>query len=188
MNTQTTHTTTTRTSLTRVAVAGAVAGVIASLFMAAYAMMAALTYQDSGFFTPLHHIASVFTSPEHMMTSMESAMAGSSFKIVAGPALLGAVIHMMTGALYGATFGLIAGLARLHGAMLVIAATVWGLLVFAFSAFVGLPATAAIFDSGDQIADMAEMVGYGTFIGEHLIFGLVLGLVLVLGTRGMRRN
>lgn len=188
MNTHTTHTTTTRASLMRVAVAAAVAGVIASLVMAAYAMVAALTYQDSGFFTPLHHIASVFTSPEHMMTSMESAMAGARFEIVAGPALLGAVIHMMTGALYGAAFGLLAGLARLHGAVLVLAATVWGLLVFVFSAFVGLPAAAAIFDSGDQIADMAEMVGYGTFVVEHLIFGLVLGLVLAMRGRGARTH
>lgn len=187
MNTQT-HPTTTRTSLTRVAVTAAVAGVIASLVMAAYAMLAALTYQDSGFFTPLHHIASVFTSPGNMMASMESAMAGSSFKLFVGPALLGALIHMMTGALYGAAFGVLAGLARLHGVVLVVAATVWGFLVFAFSAFVGLPVAAELFDSGDQIADMVEMVGYGTFVVEHLIFGLVLGLVLAMWRRGDRAH
>lgn len=55
-------------------------------------------------------------------------------------------------------------------------------------AFVGLPAAAAIFDSGDQIADMAEMVGYGTFVVEHLIFGLVLGLGLAWRGRGARTH
>lgn len=57
---RTTPPTTSRTSLTRTASIGAVAGVVASLMMAAYAMIAAATYQGSGFFTRLYHIASVF--------------------------------------------------------------------------------------------------------------------------------
>lgn len=40
--------TTSRTSLVRTASMGAVAGVVASLTMAAYAMIAAATYQGSG--------------------------------------------------------------------------------------------------------------------------------------------
>lgn len=28
---------------------------------------------------------------------------------------------------------------------------------------------------------MAQLVGYGTFLVEHLIFGLFLGLILVMG-------
>lgn len=187
MSAQTIHPTTERTSLARGLTAGAAAGVLASLAMAAFAMVAALTYQGVGFFTPLHHIASVFVSPQPMMTSMEGAMAGSPFLVTAGAALLGAVVHMVTGAAYGATFGLLAVLARLKGAVLVAAGVVFGLLVFAVSAFVGLPAAAALFDSGDQIADMATMVGFGTFITEHLLHGLVLGLVLLaLLARGRR--
>jgi len=33
---------------------------------------------------------------------------------------------------------------------------------------------------------MADLVGYGTFLTEHLIFGLFLGLILVMGTKRAR--
>ena len=49
MTTATSTATTFRTSLVRAASMGAVAGVLASLIMAAYAMIAAATYQGSGF-------------------------------------------------------------------------------------------------------------------------------------------
>ncbi len=171
----------TRTRITRGASMGAMAGIIASLMMAAYAMIAAAIYQGSGFFTPLYHIASVFISPADMMSSMKSATGGSSFEFFAGPALLGAVIHMMIGAMYGVGFAVLASLTGIRGMVLVAAATVWGALVFLISSFVGLPLAAAIFNSGDQITNMAELVGYGTFLVEHLIFGLFMGLILFMG-------
>ncbi len=174
-------------SLTRVASMGAIAGVIASLMMAAYAMIAAATYQGSGFFTPLYHIASVFISPADMMSSMQSAtMGGSNFEFFAGAALLGALVHMMVGAMYGVGFAVLASLIRIRGMALVAAAVVWGGLVFVISSFAGLPLAATIFDSGDQITDMAELVGYGTFLVEHLVFGLFLGLLLFMGAKRAR--
>ena len=187
MSTASATPTTLRTSLVRAASLGAVAGIIGSLMMAAYAMLAAATYQGSGFFTPLYHIASVFISPADMMSSMESAaMGGSNFEFFAGTALVGALVHMMVGAMYGVGFGVLASLAKIRGMALVAAATLWGALVFVISSFVGLPLAAAIFDSGDQITNMAELVGYGTFLVEHLIFGLVLGLVLFMGAKRAR--
>ncbi|APE33175.1 hypothetical protein BOX37_03450 [Nocardia mangyaensis] len=41
---------------------------------------------------------------------------------------------------------------------------------------------------GDSIADMASMVGYPTFLGERLLFGGALGLLLAArpGTRSAR--
>ncbi len=182
-----THSPTTRTPITRVASMGAMAGVIASLMMAAYAMIAAVTYQGSGFFTPLYHIASVFISPADMMSSMESAtMGGSNFELFAGAALVGALVHMMVGAMYGVGFAVMASLAKIRGMALVAAAVVWGGLVFVISSFVGLPLAAVIFNSGDQITNMAELVGYGTFLVEHLIFGLFLGLILFMGAKRAR--
>ena len=181
MTTATNTPTTTRTSLVRTASMGAVAGVIASLMMAAYAMIAAATYQGSGFFTPLYHIASVFISPADMMSSMRSATTGgSNFEFFAGPAVLGAVIHMMVGAMYGVGFGVVVSLTRIRGMALVAGGIAWGALVFVVSSFVGLPLAAAILNSGDQITNMAQLVGYGTFLVEHLIFGLVLGLILFM--------
>jgi len=175
---------TTRTRIVSAASMGAVAGVIGSLMMAAYAMIAAATYQGSGFFTPLYHIASVFISPADMMSSMKSAtMGGSNFEFFAGPALVGALVHMMVGAMYGVGFAVLASLTRIRGMALVAAAVVWGGLVFVISSFAGLPLAAAIFNSGDQITNMAELVGYGTFVVEHLIFGLFLGLILFMGAK-----
>ena len=173
-----TTTTVSRRSIGRSALRGAVLGMVASLAMAAFAMMAAATYQASGFFTPLYHIASTLISPSTMMTSMAEAAADNLFFFAFGPAVLGAVIHMMIGAMYGAMFMVVADRLRLHGPMLVGGGTVWGAMVFVISSFVALPVAASLFGSGDQIAQMASMVGYGTFLAEHVIFGLALGLLL----------
>lgn len=158
---------------------GAGGGVIASLVMAMFAMIAGATYLNSGFFTPLYHIASTFIAPDAMMQSMQAAMAGQVFTFVAGPALTGAVIHMMVGAMYGALFGAIAAWMRLRGVTLIGAAMVWGLVVFAASTWIALPAAAALFGGGDPIHTMAAMVGYPTFVLEHVMYGTVLGLVLL---------
>jgi len=166
------------------AMRGALAGVGASLVMAMYAMIAAWTYQHTGFFTPLYHIAATFAAPDTMMRSMEAAMAGNSFTLVFGPAVLGAMIHMMVGAMYGAIFAVVARFLRWHGAALLGAAIAWGLIVFAMSSWIGLPIAAALFGGGEPIRDMASMVGYPTFILEHLLFGATLGFLLL----GISRN
>lgn len=176
--TSTTHT----QSLGRALLIGAGAGIVASLAMALYAMLAAWE-KDTGFFTPLYHIASLWISQDAMMTSMTGAMDGSAFHFDLGPAVLGVAIHMATGAAYGAIFGLI--VARLPLGVLVLAGAglVWGAIVFVFSSFIGLPVAAALFDSGDPIENMAEMAGWGTFVIEHLLYGLVLGVLVALGRR-----
>ncbi|WP_231390490.1 hypothetical protein [Nocardia sp. CNY236] len=157
---------------------GALAGTAASLVMAIYAMIAAATYQDTGFFTPLYHIASTFIAPDTMMNSMQQAGAGDSFFFSFGPAALGVVIHMAVGAGYGALFGVGARVARMHAAAVLAAGLGWGLVVFAISTWIGLPLAAALFDGGDPIRDMADMVGYPTFVGEHLLYGGALGAIL----------
>jgi len=167
-------------SLRRAVLVGAGAGVIASLVMAMYAMLAAYA-KDTGFFTPLYHIASLLTDDADMMKSMMAdQQGGDAFTFLFGPALLGAVIHMMTGAMYGAIFGLIASRLRLGLAALAGVGLVYGFLVFVVSAYIGLPLAAAIFDSGDPIKNMAEMAGWGTFIIEHLIYGAALGLLVAV--------
>lgn len=169
--------TTRPTSLRRAVLVGAGAGVIASLVMAMYAMFAAYA-KDTGFFTPLYHIASLVTDDADMMKSMMADQAeGDAFTFLAGPAILGAMIHMMTGAMYGAVFGAVVSRLRLGLAPAAGVGLGYGFLVFAMSAYVGLPIAAAIFDSGDPITNMAEMAGWGTFVVEHLLFGLALGIV-----------
>jgi hypothetical protein len=174
-----TRTTSTR-SLGRAILVGALAGVIASLVMAIYAMCASWA-KDTGFFTPLYHIASLWADQEAMMKSMTAGMEGEdAFTFVFDTALLGAVIHVMTGAAYGAIFGLAVSKLRLGAALLAGLGIVYGAIVFAVSAWIGLPLAAALFDSGDPIENMAEMAGWGTFVIEHLLYGLVLGLLVAL--------
>ena len=145
-------------------------------------MIASVTYQHHGLFTPLFHISALFGSPDAMMRSVAEAMAGSRFWFSAGPAVLGLVIHMMTGVMFGIGFAFIARrLAhRLPRTALVPASAAFGLIVFVVSAFIGLPLAAKITNSGSTISDMAKMVGWATFAVEHMMFGVVLG---VLATR-----
>ena len=167
------------TSLGRAVTTGAVAGVIGSVVMAIYAMIAAWD-KGTGFFTPMYHIASLGASPNAMMTSMKDATAGSDFHLVLGTAVLGAIIHMITGAIYGAVFGLLVARLRLGLGALTGAGLGYGALVFAMSAFLALPIAATLFHSGDQIKNMAQMAGWGTFLVEHLLYGLTLGIVVAV--------
>ena len=189
----TTTDSTTSTALMRGAAYGAVAGVVASIAMGVYAMVASYL-KDTGFFTPLHHIATLFAEPTAMMESMMAAMEkGDNFVITGGIAFLGLVIHMMTGAMYGAILGLAVAKLRLGVAIMALVGLVYGALVFVVSAFVGLPLAASIFGVDDlaegpmagmnSIADMAEMAGWGVFFSEHLLFGLVTGLLIAAGLR-----
>jgi hypothetical protein len=171
--------------LVRTALTGMVAGMVGAMGMAMYAMIASVTYHHVGFFTPLYHIASTFISPTALMASMQQAMAGHNFSFTAGPALVGMIVHLVIGAGAGAVFAVIVGLlrARLAGAALVVAGMVYGLVVLAFNAVIGLPVAAHLFGGGTRISTMPSMVGWWTFAIEHLIFGMVLAAALLVGTR-----
>ncbi len=167
----------------RLAVGGLIAGMAASAVMVAYAMVAAATYQDTGFFTPLYHIASTFIEPRAMEASMQHAMGGDSFHFDLGPAALGLTIHLGTGAVLGAVFGVLIGALRSPRSAALPLGLGYGLVVLALMSFVVLPVVAEAFDGGKVISDMPDMVGWGTFSLEHLIFGLVLGLWPLLAAR-----
>ena len=155
---------------------GALVGVLAALVMGMFAMIASATYHDTGFFTPLHHIASAVIEPDAMMRSMEAGMAGDAFAISVGPALLGLVLHLLTGAFWGAMFGLLVSTGRLRGVGGLLAGVVFGLAVVVVMAFVALPVIASVFGGGEPISDMPKLAGWGTFTIEHAIYGAVLGL------------
>ena len=178
-------TSTTAQPVKAIVLRGGVAGMIAGAAMAMFAMVASVTYQNHGFFTPLFHISALFGSPDAMMRSGMEAMAGNEFWFSAGPAVLGLLIHMMTGAMFGIGFAFLAR--RLSRTVLVPAGALYGLAVFVVSAFVSLPVAAKITNSGNIISDMASMVGWATFAVEHMMFGLVLG-VLALRTAPVDRS
>ena len=161
---------------TRTFGAGTVAGIVAGVAMAMYAMLAAVTYQDSGFFTPLYHIASTFIEPTAMETSMQRAMSGDLYYFSAVPAVVGLAVHMMVAVLFGLIFASIVRTLRVHGAPAPVVGVIYGFAVFAVMSVVVLPTVADVFGGGKPISDMPQMVGYGTFAVEHGLFGLVLGL------------
>jgi hypothetical protein len=163
---------------------GALLGVVAAVAMAMFAMIASATYRGTGFFTPMHHIAAAVLSPDAMMRSMKAGMAGDTFAISVGPALLGLVLHLLTGAFWGAIFGLIVATGWLRGVVGLIGGIVYGLAVLVVMAFVALPVIASVFGGGEPISDMPKLAGWGTFAIEHAIYGAVLGLWPLL--RGSR--
>lgn len=158
---------------------GAAAGLTASLFMALFAMAAAATYQQTGFFTPMYHIASIVVTPKAMAVSMLQAASGHAVTWSLGTFLLGATIHMAVGATYGALFGVLIRRLGIAGPSMLIAGLVWAVIVFAFSSCVGLPTAAALFDAGYPISNMASLVGYPSFLFEHLVYGAALGILLM---------
>ncbi len=165
-----------RSNVTQLVKLGALWGAVGALVMAIYAMIAGATYLDSGFFTPMYHIASTFIDPQPMMTSMEHAMKGDAFYFTFGAAGLGMLLHLVVGAIYGIVFALLARVANLVRAASVAVGALYGLVVMSFSSFVGLPIAAALFGGGDPISDMPRMVGWPTFTIEHLMFGVILGI------------
>lgn len=157
-------------------VRGGVAGMVAGAVMAMFAMTASVTYQHHGFFTPLLHMSALVGSPDTMMRSVSEAMAGHRFWLAGGPAATGLAIHMVTSAMFGVAFAMVARRVRRGGALVAVGAA-FGLVAFAASALVGLPLAAAVTGAGSTISDMAGMVGWATFAVEHVLFGLVLGVV-----------
>lgn len=155
----------------RIVSVGILGGVVGAVVMAMYAMIAAATYQHTGFFTPLYHIASPIIGTDTLMRSM-----GTTYFSL-GPALVGAAVHMMVGAFFGLVFALGASRIGLRGPAAVAVGIVYGLVVMLFMAFIGLPITAAVLRGGDMVGDMATLVGWPTFSVEHAIYGLVLGVV-----------
>jgi hypothetical protein len=155
---------------------GALLGVVAAVVMGMFAMIASATYHDTGFFTPLHHIASALIGPTAMTRSMEAGMAGDAFAISVGPALLGLALHLGTGAFWGAIFGLIVSTGWLRGVTGLVAGIVYGLAVMVVMAFLALPVIAAVFGGGEPVSDMPRLAGWGTFAIEHAMYGAVLGL------------
>ena len=166
---------------------GVAGGIVAAIAMAMFAMIAAATYQGTGFFTPLYHIGSSLggAAPmEAMEASMEQAQSGDLLTWFTGPALTGALVHMVAGMMWGAVFGLVVAVVRIPRGAVAPAGVAFGIVVMVVMAFVVLPVMASLFGSGDPIRNMPSMVGWGTFTAEHALFGLVVGMTtLSLGTR-----
>jgi hypothetical protein len=172
----------------RGAVAGLAGGILGATLMITYAMVVSFAYKDVGLFTPLYHIGTTFAEPAAMMASMEAAMGGDGVLFDAGPAALGLLVHLFTGAAAGAVFGVLLSMTSLSRMLTVLAGIGFGIVVMLVNAYVGLPIVAEVFGGGDPIADMPSMAGWGTFFVEHLIFGAALGAVVAAWAHAPRNK
>ena len=159
-------------TLTPFLLRGALWGVVASLVMALYAMIASAAL-GQGFLTPLYGIASPLVGGQDMMASMQT------LHVNLGPLLVGAIVHMLWGALYGVIFAFLARQFGLAGPVGLVAGVVYGLLVMGFMMLIVLPIVGA--------GGMPKTVGF-SFGVEHALFGLVLGLWPLLRPAAFRRD
>jgi hypothetical protein len=155
------------------------AGMVAAAVMALFAMVAAAASLDLGFYTPLYQVTAT-VEPGPLLVSTRQAAAGSRFYLELGPALAGAAVHLMIGAGFGAVFALLVRALRLRGLLGLAAGAGYGLAVMALMGLVLLPAVADQTAGGQLIAEVPDTLGWPVFAGEHLLYGLALGVLLAL--------
>jgi hypothetical protein len=153
---------------------GILAGMASAAVMALFAMVAAATYLDLGFYTPLYLVAAV-VEPGPLVVSRGEAAAGYRFYLELGAAVAGLAVHLAIGAAFGAVFALLARGLRLRGPLALVAGAGYGLAVMALMGLLVLPATAGETAGGRLVADAPDLLGWPTFAAEHLVYGLGLG-------------
>ena len=133
--------------------------------MAVFTMLAAVTYLQMSFFTPLYAIAAPLIGRQALTTSIASG----GFYLDPGPALLGLLIHLLWAAFWGMIFGLLAHWLRLADGVAIISGVFYGFLVMLVMLFIVVPIVGA--------SDLPRVVGSLSFITAHALFyGLPLGL------------
>jgi hypothetical protein len=157
-------------AIDRALVPGVLAGIAAAVVMGLFATVAAATYRHLQLSAPLREIA-VLASPELAANSPAQQL-----HLAREPLIFAGAIHLAVGALFGAVFGLAARAARLRGAAAVAAGALYGLVVMALMSLVVLPAAGGLSGAGEPISNLAGRVGWATFAAAHLLFGLALGL------------
>jgi hypothetical protein len=163
----------------RFTAAGAVFGLVGGAAMAVFAMAWAV-HDGTGFWTPVYHTGSPLLGDGYMKDSMNAASTGSQYTLFAGPALLGLGVHMAWSLAWGVLFACFAyatGLGAITGAAW---GAIYGIGVMFFMSYVTLPLTSRFVGGGAAIRHMPQMVGWGPFTAEHLIYGSVLGLLVGL--------
>jgi len=164
-------------ALDRILAPGILAGMVAAVAMGLLAVTAAVTWRHLAASTPLSEIA-VLADPRFAGPATDQPVPKE-------PLVFAGAIQLLIGGLLGAAFGLLARATRLAGlldrgargaAAVLVAGLLYGLVVMALMATVVLPLAGRLSGAGAPISDLPARVGWATFAAEHLLFGLVLGL------------
>ena len=154
-------------AIDRAVVPGVLAGFVAAAVMGLFAAIAAATWRHLPVWAPLREIA-VLATPD--------LAAGQAAEAPREPLVFAGAIHLGVGGFFGAVFGIIARRARLRGRVAVLAGALYGLVVMALMSLVVLPVMGNLSGAGAPISDLPGRVGWATFAAAHVLFGLVLGL------------
>jgi hypothetical protein len=164
-------------TLDRILAPGILAGMVAALLMGLLAVIAAVAWRHLPASTPLTEIA--------VLADPRLAGAVTDQPVAKEPLVFAGAVHLLVGGLLGGAFAVIARVARLAGlargggaqaAAVPLAGVLYGLVVMALMSLVVLPAVGSLSGAGAPISDLASRVGWATFAAEHALFGLALGL------------
>ncbi|HEV2917908.1 MAG TPA: hypothetical protein VG673_01495 [Actinomycetota bacterium] len=160
---------------------GLAAGVPTGLFM----MLASASWGQAGAFTPFYRIAAVLDRAAFDI-SLEQAATGSRFWFEPQTALPGVCVHLALAAVFGVVFVLLAHEGRgARPLALLLAGAAWGVVVAAVMVPVLRLAGRSV-GGGDLVAEVPGQLGWPTYLGMHLVYGLALGAVVAL--RAARRR
>jgi hypothetical protein len=158
---------------------GILTGLAAGVPMGLFMMAASATWGHAGVFTPFYRIAAVLDRAAFDI-SLEEAASGSRFWLEPQTVLPGACVHLALACLFGMLFVLLAHEGRgARPLALVLAGVAWGLVV----AVIMLPVLRLVGRSvggGALIAELPAQLGWPTYLGMHLVYGLALGGVVAL--------
>lgn len=141
---------------------GLMMGVVAGIVFILFEMIMAAILGD-GFFAPLRMIGAIVLGPDALLPTYSVTVA----------ALVGIVVHLVLSGTFGLIFGLIASsirFVRASGLSLVIAATVFGILLWLVNFYVIAPMAFPWFGMANP---------YVQFVSHAFFFGTPLGLLLL---------
>ena len=142
-------------------------------------MLASATWGHAGAFTPFYRIAGVLDRAAFDI-SLDEAAGGNRFWLETQTALPGACVHLGLAGLFGMLFYLLAREGRgSPAAALVLAGAGWSLLVAALMVPVLRLAGRSV-GGGALVAELPRQLGWPTYVGMHLVYGLALGAVVAL--------
>jgi hypothetical protein len=166
---------------------GILTGLAAGVAMGLFMMVASATWGQGGAFTPFYRIAAVLDRAAFDI-SLEQADAGSRFWLELQTALPGVCVHLALAGLFGMLFVLLAHEGRgTRPLALVLAGVAWGLVVAVLMVPI-LRLVGRSVGGGALVAELPAQLGWPTYLGMHLVYGLALGGVVALRAARARRH
>jgi hypothetical protein len=129
--------------------------------------------QDKGFLRPAYQVAFVIAGDESR-ASLERTLADDRFFVASELVLFGVLLHLAVGGFFGAVFAFVAPATRFPRHRLVVG-VVYALAVMLAMSVVVLPLLALLLDAGTEVSRFGGRIGWGTFVLQHVVYGLMLG-------------